>query len=222
MALLRMLAFTPSDQTQNKAAQSSLINVPTIPSASSAKDVLAGLKSATTHQSALQSTTSIQPLVVNSAPSAVTDTLKQSDMTVHTFNSLPQPAFDGDWRTLVESLKLGIAKSLAVHCELVKFDENNLHFTLTESDKHLMNNQYQEKLKLAISQYFGRKIALHISLTSAAEGVVTNSPIAQITQEKVTIQNNAEQSIQEDAFVQALIKDFGATIIPNSIKPLAN
>ena len=107
-----------------------------------------------------------------------------------------------------------------MHSELVKYDEDNLYFTLAESDKHLINNQYQEKLKLAISQYFGRKIILHFSLSSVAAGEIKNTPIAQMGQEKATIQNNAEQAIYEDSFVQALIKDFGATIIPNSIKPI--
>jgi DNA polymerase-3 subunit gamma/tau len=41
-----------------------------------------------------------------------------------------------------------------------------------------------------------------------------------VAQEKAYAQSNAENAIETDGFVQALINDFGATIIPNSIKPI--
>ncbi|OYY04045.1 MAG: hypothetical protein B7Y72_06040, partial [Mehylophilales bacterium 35-46-6] len=51
-------------------------------------------------------------------------------------------------------------------------------------------------------------------------GGTGNTPAKQISQEKAVAQANAEVAIEEDNFVQALIHDFGATIIPNSIKPI--
>ncbi len=221
MALLRMLAFTPNDHTQAKVTQS-----PSISPVFSAKDTLVSLKpAAISNVEATKNIAAVQSTAIPAQQSDINHLIepvinKVAEYADSTTVTSPQLAFDGDWRGLVETLKLGIAKSLAVHCELVKYDENNLYFTLAESDKHLMNNQYQDKLKLAISQHFGRKIALHIALSHEAEGVVKNSPIAQITQEKATIQNNAEQSIKDDPFIQALINQFDATIIPNSIKPI--
>jgi DNA polymerase-3 subunit gamma/tau len=47
-----------------------------------------------------------------------------------------------------------------------------------------------------------------------------NTPAKQVAQEKAHAQANAESSIEDDSFVQALINDFGASIIPNSIKPI--
>jgi DNA polymerase-3 subunit gamma/tau len=81
--------------------------------------------------------------------------------------------------------------------------------------KHLLLPNYQEKLSTAINQYFDKKIKLHFSV-----GGTGNTPAQQINQEKAQAQSTAETAIEQDGFVQALINDFGAQIIPNSIKPI--
>ena len=248
MALLRMLAFTPNEAPALKATQQAPqppANKPASMPSIGAREALAALKPSTTQNTNVELVKNNAPTIQNLAPAdenqaAERQTVgnltaenqyaesqynisKNSALANHPIETPPEntvhPTFDGDWRALVEMLKLGIAKSLAVHSELIKYDENNLYFTLAESDKHLINNQYQEKLKLAISQHFGHKVTLHFSLSTSVDDI-KNTPIAQISQEKATVQNNAEQAIYEDSFVQALIKDFGATIIPNSIKPI--
>jgi len=123
--------------------------------------------------------------------------------------------FNGNWRGLVDELKLGLARELAKHCELVAYDENSISLSVPEVQKHLVSPNYQEKLGTAITQYFGKKIKLQFSI-----GGTGNTPAKQISQEKAQAQANAETAIEEDGFVQALINDFGATIIPNSIKPI--
>jgi DNA polymerase-3 subunit gamma/tau len=76
---------------------------------------------------------------------------------------------------------------------------------------------YQDKLSLALQQHFGRKIRLEFNV----EGSV-NTPAKQVAQEKAEAQAGAENAIEEDSFVRALINDFGASIIPNSVKPISN
>ena len=46
------------------------------------------------------------------------------------------------------------------------------------------------------------------------------TPSQQRMEEKAALQSQAESAIREDDFVQALVKDFGAQIIPSSIKPI--
>lgn len=123
--------------------------------------------------------------------------------------------FDGNWRKLVGQLKLGLARALAQHCELLSHDEHSFHLTVADSHTHLLDPSYQEKLCQALSQHFGKKIKLHF--TSGGGG---NTPAAQISQEKAVIQSAAEAAIHEDDFVQALVRDFDAKIIPSSIKPV--
>jgi DNA polymerase-3 subunit gamma/tau len=123
--------------------------------------------------------------------------------------------FNGDWRNLVDNLKLGLARALSQHCELISYDENSISLSVPEMQKHLLLPNYQEKLSTAINQYFDKKIKLHFSV-----GGTGNTPAQQINQEKAQAQSTAETAIEQDGFVQALINDLGAQIIPNSIKPI--
>ena len=125
--------------------------------------------------------------------------------------------FDGNWRKLVEqNLKLGLARSLAQNCEMVAHNEHSITLRVSESNKHLASATYQDKLSGAINDFFGRKIRLHLEI-GAGE---INTPAKQMAVEKATVQSSAEAAILQDDFVQTLVNDFGATIIPNSIKPL--
>jgi DNA polymerase-3 subunit gamma/tau len=123
--------------------------------------------------------------------------------------------FNGNWRSLVDALKLGLARTLAQNCELESFDDNNIKLTVPDSQKHLLDPNYQDKLSSAINQHFGRRIQLSLRV-----GGTGNTPAKQIFEEKAIVQSEAESAIQQDDFVQALMKDFGANIIPSSIKPI--
>jgi DNA polymerase-3 subunit gamma/tau len=128
--------------------------------------------------------------------------------------------FNGDWRGLVEkNLKLGLARALAQNCEMVSFDDNSINLRVAESNKHLVSASYQEKLSSAINLHFGKKIKLNVDISGEANADII-TPAKQTAVEKATIQSSAEAAIMNDDFVQALMNDFGATIIPNSIKPI--
>jgi DNA polymerase-3 subunit gamma/tau len=128
----------------------------------------------------------------------------------------PSPAlFDGNWRSLVGQLKLGLARALAQNCELVRFDETHIYLNVPQAQKHLLGQNYQEKLRNTIQQHFDKKIQLHFEV-----GDTGDTPAQQISEEKAALQSKAVAAIQEDSFVQALVKDFGAQIISSSIKPV--
>jgi DNA polymerase-3 subunit gamma/tau len=55
--------------------------------------------------------------------------------------------FNGNWRSLVDALKLGLARTLAQNCELESFDDESINLTVPDLQKHLMDPNYQEKLK---------------------------------------------------------------------------
>jgi DNA polymerase-3 subunit gamma/tau len=203
MSLLRMLAFTLNDGGSQKASNkpqavtlantskqqmaSPLIEMPTEPEAAK-----------TSHQTNTQTSQAINENATESNPQ-------------HSSSS----QFNGNWRGLVDELKLGLARALSQHCELIAYDENSISLSVPEAQKHLLLPNYQEKLSSAISQYFDKKIKLNFSI-----GGTGNTPAKQISQEKAHAQANAESAIEDDSFVQALINDFGASIIPNSIKPI--
>lgn len=205
MSLLRMLAFTPNDSGLQKVAskpQTAIINsTPKPPVAPTPVE-------ATIEPEATQAP--IQAPINILTPEVIVEHVPENSPSL-TGNK----QFNGNWRDLVDELKLGLARALSQHCELVAYDENSISLSVPEAQKHLLVPNYQEKLTSAISQHFDKKIKLQFTV-----GGTGNTPAKQISQEKAHAQANAESAIEDDGFVQALINEFGASIIPNSIKPI--
>lgn len=217
MCLLRMLAFIP-DET-GAASENAVGSNSTQPSNRSMplQSVQAATKSVATAPVTPSSNIEIPaPADVHSeelhdaTPATNLITPEQSPDKLNAGVS-----FDGDWRRLVDQLKLGLARALAQHCELVSHDSNVFDLRVPEAHKHLLDLNYQEKLRSAMQQHFGHQIRLKFEI-----GGTGDTPAAQISREKAEIQSAAETAIQQDGFVQALVRDFGAQIIPSSIKPL--
>lgn len=230
MTLLRMLAFSPIEK---------LGDVPSEKSAPpKAQDALRGMPAQQARLNAAppsdvqpQQSTAI-PTQSNPTPSTPSATRNLSEPILNAQIASKNPpdtaliqesssaatgeSFNGDWRGLVENnLKLGLARALAQNCEMLSYDSDSISLRVAESQKHLVSANYQEKLSSAINQHFGKRIKLNFEI-----GHEANTPAKQIAVEKATIQSNAEQAILQDGFVQDLINELGATIIPNSIKPI--
>ncbi len=224
MSLLRMLAFTPnaSGAQNDSSSQKS-------PTRQASASLASALKPQTSIPSAQMSAPEVvqKNLAQQIAPAKYTTDEAMSEQTRsspadlslsaenNTARTNSNSQFNGNWRGLLEELKLGLVRTLAQHCELISYDENSILLSVPEAQKHLLVPNYQEKLASAISQYFDKKIKLQFSI-----GGTGNTPAKQISQEKAHAQANAETAIEDDSFVQSLINDFGAQIIPNSIKPV--
>jgi len=219
MTLLRMLAFTPNTTTkptENASLEKKASSEKPVTSAKamlanttpSSKPVAIEIKAEQSIDESAQTNVNVADLKENTAPDNSTVTFEET--------SEHKKKFDGNWRGLLEQLKLGIVTSLAQHCELTSFDEHSISLTVPESQKHLLVPQYQEKLASLITQFFNQKIKLQFSIGGSG-----NTPAKQIMQEKAQAQAHAEDAIEQDVFVQALLNEFGASIIPNSIKPIS-
>ena len=126
------------------------------------------------------------------------------------------PTFDGDWRALISQLKLGVAGMLAQHAELVSYDADSISLRVAAEHKAVATRDYQERLRDALSQHFGHPLSLRVDIGDD----VADTPAAQTQRERQARQQEAETSIQNDPIVQQLVREFGATVIPDSIKPL--
>ena len=124
------------------------------------------------------------------------------------------PVFNGNWRELVDQLKLGLVKALAQQSELVSFKNNEMILSIADEHKHLLNEAYQKKLELSLSEHFNQRIKLVILQKGA-----NNSPLKQKQEERSTLMKDTEEAILQDQFVQSLLTEFNAEIIPSSIKP---
>lgn len=237
MSLLRMLAFSPTESLSaqkknsvNSATQATTITTPSqtaSPKTTPVRNAAAALQNKQT-----TAPENISPEVVtpSTPPVSAEETVEPSSPTVsERLQSQPDPmqadaettipsdgrSFDGNWRNLIEkNLKLGIARALAQNCEMLSYDENSITLRIADNQKHLISATYQEKLSTAINNHFNKKIKLNINIENEA-----NTPAKQNAEEKAVIQSTAEDAIMNDQFVQELIQDFDAKIIPNSIKP---
>lgn len=198
MCLLRMLAFTPQEKSPGPA-----IATPVQRQASSARSAAPPISP---NPLRVPEPTLAEPLAV--VPSPIAAEIPPP---------LPTSLFDGNWRALVEELKLGgMARMLAQNCALVHFDAKRMQLTVPSSHKHLLDNATQEKLRAALRDRFGKQLQIQLEVVGSA----VDTPAQQIGQEKADRQARAEAAIQNDGFVRDLVENFGATIIPSSIKPI--
>jgi DNA polymerase-3 subunit gamma/tau len=205
MCLLRMLAFAPGDTVPSRTIPVAPKSVPepAVKSAASPNTMPAAIAVTSVAEKTFE-------------PAAETESMRaQSPVSPPYIDAPHNNTFDGNWRGLVDQLKLGLARALAQNCELVRFDEKAIYLSVPIAHKHLMDPKYQEKLRTSIQQYFDKKIQLHFEIGGSG-----NTPAQQMSEEKATLQSQAIAAINQDDFVQALVKDFGAHIIPSSIKPI--
>jgi len=122
--------------------------------------------------------------------------------------------FDGDWRGLVNKLNLGIAKTLAKETEFVSFNDNVFNLLISSSNKHLVEENYKNKLEQVLSEYFSKKIRIDLNIEK-----VNSTPSIEIKKENKEILSKTKDSIVNDKFVQDLVSDFDGEIITSSIQP---
>ena len=192
MTLLRMLSFIPQDSVTSKTS------VPL------RKDIA-------THAIKLE------PVI---KPSEITLDIAEDKKKIEVLDEATDDepkvtrSFDGNWRGLVDQLKLGLVKALAQQSELVSFKGNEMILSIADEHKHLLNETYQKKLELSLSEYFNQRIKLVILQKGA-----NNSPLKQKQEERSTLMKDTEHAILQDQFVKSLLNEFNAEIIPSSIKP---
>ena len=227
MSLLRMLAFMPTEKSTSPIEK---LAVNVVPSAhigtSSATSSSRQPSLATAALNSMRAQAATLQVAENSALQTNQSTrAMEFDETSDQTSNQANRQFNGDWRGFVDThlKKLGLGRALAQNSEMITFDENSMHFRIAETNKHLVSPTYQDKLSSAINEQLGKRIKLSFEIVGfeirgEAQAPI-NTPAKQVAVEKATIQSNAQDAIMNDKFVQALMNDFGATVIPNSIKP---
>jgi DNA polymerase-3 subunit gamma/tau len=105
-----------------------------------------------------------------------------------------------------------LVRELALQSQLMA--RGNKKWTL-QVDKDSLNTPSNcERLQAALAQ-FGHEVQLTVVM-----GAVEDSTAKRIKQENAERQARAEAIILQDPFVQSLMRDFDAKIVPGSIKPV--
>ncbi len=132
----------------------------------------------------------------------------------------PVPAlnWDGNWPLLAGSLPVrGVAQQLAQQSELLGCESHgdSAQFHLRVAVETLLSAGSVDKLAGALSDHFGVPVRV-----STEVGAVEQTANARMLAERAARQREAEETMQNDPFVQTLMREFGATIVPGSIKPI--
>jgi DNA polymerase-3 subunit gamma/tau len=127
------------------------------------------------------------------------------------------PTPEGDfWYATVQQLVAqeaitALVRELALQSQLMARDEG--HWMLRVERESLNQPSSRERLRGALHA------AGHVVELSVEVGPITDSPARRNAQAAAERQSAAEQVILGDPFVQSMMRDFGAKIVPGSIKP---
>ncbi|CAN7360721.1 DNA polymerase III subunit gamma/tau [Trinickia sp. LjRoot230] len=122
--------------------------------------------------------------------------------------------FAGDWPALAEGLSLkGVAHQLAFNSELIALDRKKL--TLSVPVPQYAEAAQVAKLRDALEERLGKGLEVSVEVGPARRTAAALAAAARAQR-----QHEAEREIGADPFVQSLIREFGASIVPNSIKPV--
>jgi DNA polymerase-3 subunit gamma/tau len=126
--------------------------------------------------------------------------------------------WDGNWPLLAAALPVrGVAQQLAQQSELIKCaaDGSHVEFDLLVAMETLLAAGSVEKLTVALTEYFGKPVRVNTKL-----GTVQHTAHVLALADRAVRQREAEKSMEDDPFVQKLKREFGATIVPGSIRPV--
>jgi DNA polymerase-3 subunit gamma/tau len=199
MTLLRMLAFNIATPAGGSSGAS-------VPSASNAP--------------------SARPATTSSAPSAAPRSVASSEAVQKPLPaSAPQAApaappakaaAEGDWASIVAAMNLaGMVRQLAVHCAFNGRQGNKIALTLDAEGEHFRTQALEDKLVQALSNYYGEPVRVEITVDTAL-----NTPARQLKAAAEDRQHQAEAAIASDPNIRAMQDIFGATVQPDSIRPI--
>ena len=122
---------------------------------------------------------------------------------------LPEP-----WAGFSAKLPLsGMAAQLARQSECVQVSGRTI--LLRVATKALTEGAHADRLRAVLTEYFGFVVQVTFEI-GAGQGQSAHA-VDQAAQ--AARQQAAEKSVKVDPFVQALVKDFGAQVVPGSIRP---
>ncbi|MGN8085116.1 DNA polymerase III subunit gamma/tau [Ralstonia sp. 22086] len=124
--------------------------------------------------------------------------------------------FDGNWPALAASLPIrGLAQQLAYQSELAAVEGVTMRLRVPLPP--LTDANVVERLEAALTEHFGTPVRVACDI-----GPARATAAAVDAEQRAERQRNAEDAIAANPFVQALVRDFAAQVVPGSIQPHAH
>jgi DNA polymerase-3 subunit gamma/tau len=155
--------------------------------------------------------------VLEEPPIIVVPELPVADVQPLAPTPVPSLNWDGNWPALAAALTLrGVVQQLAQQSELLQCEDKGeavlMHLRIPLET--LRSAGAVDKLTAALTEYFSKTVRVTTEI-----GAVRQTANAQAVAEREARQRQAEESLTRDPFVQTMMREFGATIVPGSIKP---
>ena len=200
MTLLRMLAFRPGGAGGSASA-------PSAPPVASARPA--------TSPASKPAPAPVTKAAPAAAPAPASAPTKSVPAPASSVVSVDRP----DWHALMRQLPVkGLVQQLAFQTELQDWVDSvaGVKASIVTPMPQLASEASIARLADALTTHFGKPVKIVIE-KGQVEGKTVAKVDAQIHQEK---RMNAEQMIAADPFIQQLQKEFGATVVGGSVKPL--
>ena len=217
MVLLRLLAFKPEGAAEKKTLKTAEAQSFAAPAARAAAPISKPAAPQAREIEAAKATAPIsKPAVAAEPPAKLPAPANPSATSTAT---LQPTTLGNDWLEVVQQLVKAqliqaMTRELAMQSQLVQQDATA--WVLQVERESLNSPSNRERLQLAL-QALGHAVSISVQL-----GPVQDTPAKRITTQQHERQQAAEAEIMNDPLVQQLIRDFDATIVPGSIKPLAH
>ena len=217
MVLLRLLAFKPEGAAEKKTLKTAEAQSFAAPAARAAAPISKPAAPQAREIEAAKATAPIsKPAVAAEPPAKLPAPANPSATSTAT---LQPTSLGNDWFEVVQQLVKAqliqaMTRELAMQSQLMQQDATA--WVLQVERESLNSPSNRERLQLAL-QALGHAVSISVQL-----GPVQDTPAKRITTQQHERQQAAEAEIMNDPLVQQLIRDFDATIVPGSIKPLAH
>ena len=123
----------------------------------------------------------------------------------------------GPWAAIVSALELsGAARQLASHCVFVGRQGAVVRLALDARNQPVRTPAQEEKLAQALSRYYGEPVRLEFQVGGAL--AETPALLARRVSEQELAA--ARRAFEADPGVQGLRERFGATVLPDSVRPV--
>ncbi|MFA5701887.1 MAG: DNA polymerase III subunit gamma/tau [Advenella sp.] len=119
-----------------------------------------------------------------------------------------------DWTVLSQELPLsGVAAEFAKQSEWLGVEDNEIRLRIPVKNTNELGAK--AKLNTVLTEYFRQVVKVSFEYAENVE----ETAYASIRAEQAARQEKAEQAVQESEFINALIEEFDAKVLPESIKP---
>ena len=128
-----------------------------------------------------------------------------------------RPPADSSWASIINQLDLqGAARQLASHCVLAGRQPGIVRLAIDPRVKFVRTTSQEEKLAQALSRHYGETVRLEFTMASG-EAETPAQAEQRASQQELEV---ARQAFETDPGVKGLRERFGATLLPDTIRPI--